>query len=396
MQHFSLNYSGQIVFNSDNDNTQGFATVGIIDQNFNMLDTLQYATLPNEIVNHNAFPVDENNSFYIVTTKRLLKFAWNGTNINLEWEAFYDFVGDGPVGTFAEGSGTTPTLMGWGAGNDKLIIVSDGHNNNNLIAFWRELPIGWTGIAGQDIRFADSISIPFAVNFNNNFQSIENSPTVFGYEVAVAQFNGFLGYPCNNYKGVQKFTWNTTTNTFNLNWANNTININGVLSYSSGSNLVYGSGKETDCNYHFYGLDWNTGNVVLNKTLGPEGTLLNDPFYDAGNNNIIDEDGNIYFPGGASLIKLEKVNILSIENPEIFNEIKLYPNPTSDIINIEFSNSIEITELILYDNLGRSIIIKKENLDTLNLTTLPTGIYFLKILCSGGKNVMKKIIKNSL
>lgn len=252
---YSLNYNGQIVFYSHRDKKNGTAYVGIIDQDFNLLAKHRYKLYPNEKVNHNSIAVDENNSFYVVTTHRLIQFTWDNKKVAMGWEARYDFVNDGPTSRWANGSGTTPSLMGWGAGNDKLVIVADGHANNNLVAFWREIPPGWNGIQGMDVRFADSIKIPHAITLNKKFQAIENAPTVYRYDLAIAQFNGFLGYGCNNQKGVQKFRWDTNNNKFNLEWTNDSINMNGVLSYSAGSNLVYGSGKEIDCNYYYYGLD---------------------------------------------------------------------------------------------------------------------------------------------
>ena len=159
----------------------------------------------------------------------------------------------------------------------------------------------------KDIRLADVIKIPYAKSFSNKFQSIENSPTVHGYDVAIAQFNGFLGYDCKNYKGVQKFRWNSTRRKFDLQWATDQINMNGVLTYSSGSNLLYGSGKEEDCNYYYYGLNWDTGEVELKLLLGAEQRFPKDPFYDQGVNHIIDENGSIYFSGSRSLVKLEKI-----------------------------------------------------------------------------------------
>ena len=350
VQHFSMNYRGQIVFNSDNDVDKLRGTVGVISQDLQLLDTLQFVTTADEITNHNAFPIDENNSFYITTNKRLIKFDWDGTELSIDWEAPYDFVNDGPVGTFAEGSGTTPTLIGWGADNDKLIVMSDGHAKNNLVAFWRELPIGWAGIPGMDIHFADSIQLPAAKTFSQQFQSIENSPTAYGYDIAIAQFNGFLGYDCDNLKGVQKIRWDTQKNEFNIQWVNEEINMNGVLTYSQGSNIVYGSGKEEDCNYYYYGLDWETGELAFRQLLGPEGTLLNDPFYDGGNNNIIDEEGNIYFAGGASLVKLE-VDRTTTSNATLLEEdFSIYPNPVSDFVYLP---KYEFIQIQLFDIQGR-------------------------------------------
>ncbi|MEO0471842.1 MAG: T9SS type A sorting domain-containing protein, partial [Bacteroidota bacterium] len=378
VQHFAMAYDGNILFHSESDEDSMWATIGVIDPNFNLLDTLRYATNPGEIVHHNAFPVDENNGCYVVTTNRLIKFQWDGNAISKDWEAAYDFVNDGPTGSFAEGSGTTPTLMGWGAGNDQLIVMADGHERNNLVAFWRELPAGWSGVPGMDIRFADSIRIPLAVASNNTFQSIENSPTVFGYEVAIAQFNGFLGYDCDNVKGVQKVSWDQTTDQFSVAWANDSVNMNGVLTYSLGSDLVYGSGKEDDCIYYYYGLDWQSGEIALRIPLGPEGTFLDDPFYDGGSNNIIDEDGNIYFPGGNSLVKVEVVQRATNLEEDQSAAIRVFPNPASDHIRIEGLRPGR--HLFRLYSLSGKLLIEQELIDhRISLQQLPSGIYFLQL-----------------
>ena len=378
VQHFALNYEGHIVFNSENDEEKGHATVGIISQNFEMLDTLHYATSPDEITHHNAFPIDENNTFYITTNKRIIAFGWNGEELAILWQAPYDFVGDGPTGTFAEGSGTTPTLLGWGDGNDQLVVMSDGHAQNNLLGFWREIPSDWEGIPGEDMRFAGKISLPAAVSFSNTFQSIENSPCAYGYSIGIAQFNGFLGYDCENIKGVQKITWDTEAHEFRIDWSTTEINMNGILTYSAGSNMVYCSGKEADCNYYYYGLNWDNGELVLRKLLGPEGTFLDDPFYDGGNGNVIDEKGNIYFAGGASLVKVERVDRpTSQQNPlEEFSGPLFFPNPVTDRINLspQLSQGAKVS---IFNSLGQRILSTKSYHSPILVEDLATGAYHL-------------------
>lgn len=391
VQHFSLNYSGQIVFNSDNNTEERYGTIGIISQEFELLDTLRFSTDTDEITNHNAFPIDENNSFYITTNKRLIKFDWDGSELSMAWQADYNFVGDGPTGTFAEGSGTTPTLMGWGSGNDQLVIMSDGHSKNNLVAFWRELPPDWQGVSGMDIRFADSIQLPAAESFSNTFQSIENSPTVFGYEIAIAQFNGFLGYDCNNFKGVQKLHWDTDLNQFEIDWVNTDINMNGVLTFSKDANTVYCSGKEDDCNYYYYGIDWTTGGVNLRYLLGEEGTFLNDPFYDSGVNNIVMENGDIYFSGGASVVKVGLVErLVNSTHHNIQDRISLFPNPTNGIVRIESEFNLHGLSLVNLDgNVMKTWIANPEVID---LSSMPNGMYFMKIDSKFG-TFFKRILK---
>lgn len=381
---YNLNYDGHIVWYSEKDPATGLAYAGVIDQNFNLLDTLVFSALPDERVNHNSISVDENNSFYIVTSHRLIQFAWDGEELSIGWQAEYDFVADGPTGNFAYGSGTTPTLMGWGAGNDKLVVVADGHAQNNLVAFWRELPPGWTAIPGQALHFADAITIPNAQSFSNLFQSIENSPTAYGYDIAIAQFNGFLGYDCENLKGVSKFRWDPLADAFNLQWTNDAVNMNGVLTYSSGSDLVYGSGKEADCIYYYYGLDWQSGEVVVREPLGQEGDFPDDPFYDQGVNNIIDEDGSIYFSGSRSLVKLERsansVSTTSVLKPE--EQLALYPNPNDGQLLATGMdlNGWQLSVFSVAGQLSDQIQLSSNRLD---LSHLPSGCYTLRFSREG-------------
>ncbi len=344
---YNLNYDGQIVWYSERDPDRNVAYAGVIDQDFNLLDTLVFPTLPNERVNHNSISVDEHNAFYIVTSHRLIQFAWDGEELTIGWQALYDFVNDGPTGNFAYGSGTTPTLLGWGTGNDKLVVVADGHASNNLVAFWRELPQGWTGIPGQPLHFAGSIAIPSARSFSNLFQSIENSPTAYGYEVAIAQFNGFLGYGCDNLKGVQKFRWNTEEDKFELLWVNDEVNINGVLCYAVGSGLLYGSGKEEDCVYYYYGLDWESGETRMRLPLGREGTFPDDPFYDQGVNQIIDEEGSIYYSGSRSLVKIERTSIGTPTSEPNRPGPRVYPNPVGNTLQLDNTRG-EVDDAVLY------------------------------------------------
>ncbi len=390
---YNINYDGQIVWYSEKDPDLNIAYAGVIDQDFNLLDTLVFDALPDERINHNSISVDEHNAFYIVTSHRLIQFAWDGTALTIGWQAEYDFVNDGPVGNFAYGSGTTPTLLGWGEGNDQLVVVADGHANNNLIAFWRELPMGWTGISGMPLHFADSIAIPNAQSFSNLFQSIENSPTAYGYDIAIAQFNGFLGYDCDNLKGVQKFSWDTLNNQFDLEWVNDAVNMNGVLCYSSGSNLVYGTGKEDDCNYYYYGLDWNTGEVDLKLLLGMEEDFPDDPFYDQGVNHIIDEQGNIYFSGSRSLVKLKRFPQLVSTNNPINSSFKNYPNPTNGLLHFEQAN-LNNCQIEMYSISGQKISNWTiHDPATINISALQNGMYYL-MLRQEDRVVVEKIIKS--
>jgi hypothetical protein len=400
VNHLSLNYLGQIVFNSDVDTVNNIAVTGVIGTNptFQLLDTLKYTTYPGEIVSHNAFPIDENNSYYVVTTHRLIKFDWDGNNLTMGYEAFYDFVNDGPTGNFAKGSGTTPTLLGWGVGNDKLVVMADGHANNNLVAFWRELPPNWTPIPGMSPYFADSIRLPGAISTNNTFQSIENSPCALGYSIGIAQFNGFLGQPCPTQKGVQKVSWNTLTKQLELDWVNTNVNFNGVPVVSSQTGLVYGTGRKNNstCSYYYYALDWQTGALVFEKYLGEQGTLLNNTWDDGGVNHAIDEKGNIYYSGGASLVKIGRIPLTTnvVESEFSHSSIFLYPNPSNGLVYVS-NDSFNEHFISIYSLLGDIVKTSKVENGFFDISDLPNGLYLAKVT-SENKEIILKLIKNGL
>jgi hypothetical protein len=73
---------------------------------------------------------------------------------------------------------------------------------------------------------------------------------------------------------------------------------------------------------------------------------------------------------------------------------KISPNPTSDILNIEFEN-MEQRELMIFNQLGQMVLNETSSETTviLNLEQLPKGFYVLTIRTQKG-TFTKKIIKN--
>lgn len=71
--------------------------------------------------------------------------------------------------------------------------------------------------------------------------------------------------------------------------------------------------------------------------------------------------------------------------------ISLYPNPVINSLRIENSTNFEITGAVIYDNLGRRVNTNLVN-NTIDVSALKTGLYFINILTQNG-NVTKKFIK---
>ena len=88
----------------------------------------------------------------------------------------------------------------------------------------------------------------------------------------------------------------------------------------------------------------------------------------------------------------EVPNTLGVNDQELETEITIYPNPVLNKLNLQF-NSITNNSLTLYDSTGQemlTLLVSKQN-ETVDLTELDSGFYFLKIMCEN-KILIKKII----
>ena len=195
--------------------------ITVLDRDFKLIEMLP---IPGEAVDNNI-AIDQS-GIYVVTSKRMLKAAWNGKKLSIDekdggWSAGYNNM-DPKValekGAISRGSGTTPALMGFGDDEDKLVIIADAdEKGTNLVAYWRdEIPADFKQKPGTvSRRIADQISITVS------FLTIEPSPNVLGYDVAVlntsypdpvkanpwgnALLSGLTRKPP---LGVEKFRWN--------------------------------------------------------------------------------------------------------------------------------------------------------------------------------------------
>ena len=132
---------------------------------------------------------------------------------------------------------------------------------------------------------------------------------------------------------------------------------------------------------------------------------------------VIDIDGNSHFfrleltqnnqlvslPFGntvASIVIDPNFEIISKNNTAVLGtistileaDIKVYPNPVKDILEIKVTNAITVNEICIYNSIGQKVVQVTTNLDRISLTELNAGIYTLKISTVQGTS-FKKIIK---
>jgi hypothetical protein len=82
---------------------------------------------------------------------------------------------------------------------------------------------------------------------------------------------------------------------------------------------------------------------------------------------------------------------LSVDDEKLDNSLKLYPNPVTNILTIEFKN-VAISKVEIYSILGEKIKEINSNFGAIPTDNLPNGMYLIKIYSEKGM-VMKKTIK---
>ena len=83
---------------------------------------------------------------------------------------------------------------------------------------------------------------------------------------------------------------------------------------------------------------------------------------------------------------------MSLSNSDqILSELKIYPNPVSDNLFISKPNS-EVLDVVLYDVYGNSVLQQKTIEESVDVSILTEGVYFIKISSANGTRI-QKIIK---
>jgi hypothetical protein len=283
--------------------------VFVFDRN---LERKDYLLIPGEHV-ENSIAADEM-GIYLVTSKNMRRIVWTGERLSMDaadgaWVSPYDVMPEGEairLGAASHGSGTTPTLLGFGDDEDKLVLISDGNSEGaQLVAFWREeIPADFAQKPGtRSRRIADQIRIRVSPT------TVEASPVVYGNGVAVLNStypesapaplnilgNAFLaGETRKPPLGLQKFEWNWDENRFVESWfleeIDNTDWMPPAVSPQNG--LVYVATK-VDSVYEYRALEWETGKLVARWPFPDDSVLWNN----WGGITTLLEDGDLLLGG---------------------------------------------------------------------------------------------------
>lgn len=161
-----------------------------------------------------------------------------------------------------------------------------------------------------------------------------------------------------------------------------------VVNSSTGSNLTY---------------LWNFGDGNTSTLQNPNHTYsTSGPFYlcltvDDGNSCIdtycdsIGSNGVVFKQTGFTINVISPPIITGINNVEkIISEITIYPNPTSNQLIIDSEQ--KINEISIIDITGKTLRVYTTSLNSINVSDLPSGIYFIKLI-TNENTITKKLIK---
>ncbi len=164
-----------------------------------------------------------------------------------------------------------------------------------------------------------------------------------------------------------------------------TVNVNTlpVVNLGNDTTITVNDTLLLDAGAGFVSYLWNDGSSE--QTLLLEGSNLG-----AGNYEfwVKVEDNNTCENSDTVNVNIESgVSVNSIEE----EKIKVYPNPSKDIFNIEFINTENIVKLTVSDINGKIIqeIKPVSELVKINLQNNPAGIYFVRIVSNSGDKYIK-------
>jgi len=281
----SMTYDGHLIATFSNG-------VAVIDRDLNVASSSFYRFADTEYVS-NSVAVDEKNGIYVASNLLMRKLVWTGTRLSGDesdgaWSSQYDTSTTPPIIKLGYGTGSTPTLMGFGSDPDKLVVITDGARQMKLVAFWRDtIPTGF--IQKPDTasrRIAGQIQVTCGFSPLPEWLQSEQSVVVSGYGAFVVNnipqtvssdiqsANKLLqvtlmgpAYPASY--GVERFQWNPVTHGWSTVWARSDVSSTSMVPiHSQPGTMALINGYRPPYGWEVLGLDWNSGSIVHQTVFG--------------------------------------------------------------------------------------------------------------------------------
>lgn len=281
----NMTWDGHLVVGSTN-------AIAVLDRSMKN-QALRYSLPAGQFLT-NSFAT-EGNTIYVATGSKMarkpglmMKLVWTGQSISDSeadgaWRAEYDG-GDWPPAIKAgTGTGATPTLMGFGPGEDRLVLITDGANRMKLVAFWRDaIPADFKTLPQvSSRRVAGVLPITAGLPPETAWVQSEQSVVVSGQGAFVVNNVVERGHPDKIIdvftlgpvnpapRGVERVQWDSASRTLRSVWVRgDVVSVSMVPIASSASGVAYVNGFDPIEGWNVTGLDWETGKTVFETRLG--------------------------------------------------------------------------------------------------------------------------------
>jgi hypothetical protein len=98
-------------------------------------------------------------------------------------------------------------------------------------------------------------------------------------------------------------------------------------------------------------------------------------------------------PGCNSPEEVQAACLTSLEEKYINNDITISPNPATDFLTINTKVGFLIEETIIYNHFGQKVLVSKPVNNTVDVSKLMRGIYFLEVITSQNRIRTKLVIE---
>ncbi|MCA0132424.1 T9SS type A sorting domain-containing protein [Winogradskyella alexanderae] len=222
------------------------------------------------------------------------------------------------------------------------------------------------------------------LTFSNN-ATLGTFPLSFSFSNSDATSGEFTGNANgSNVAGTFSGVFDTDVDAFG------TLNLNdfGLGAYSGGVTRlktdlsislvvagIFNIGTVDQTNYYYY--DNTNGSLVFRTSTN----IIDIDFL----GNVVNETVILYEALDQSVLGIDEFNVDK-------NTIRLYPNPTSEILHFELDNSTELEKITIFKLNGQQIDFKPNRLNTIDVSVLESGLYFVQFYTKS-KIYTKKFFK---
>ncbi|MFN3194649.1 MAG: T9SS type A sorting domain-containing protein [Chlorobiota bacterium] len=181
-------------------------------------------------------------------------------------------------------------------------------------------------------------------------------------------------------------TWNSYSEKFEIDFRS--PNIIQALAFNNENEIHFTTLGISDVPKYYY----LKNNIIKEESI--DSLYPSDTFGKIQNNMAIDKNGNVFITAPeVGIFKLNS-NTTSV-NESTDKDINIFPNPAQNKLHID-TGDIIVNSISVSDILGNELIdidYNHNNPNTLDISTLATGTYFINLMFDDGSSTIKKFVK---